>query len=92
MVEHSLEGRGKDPMVDAYCPFSLPHDEYGEMMFAKRLAPEGFISPESAKLTRSDESEDVEAQPDDVLPIDTDGNDRPQIPLSPIFTLSKDKL
>lgn len=83
MVEHSLEGRDKDPMVDAYCPFSLPQDEYGEMMFAKRLAPEGFISPESAKLTRSDESEDVEAQPDDVLPIDTDGNDRPQIPLSP---------
>lgn len=81
MVEHSLEGRDKDPMVDAYRPFSLPH-EYGEMMFAKRLAPEGFISPGSAKLTRSDESEDVEAQPDDVMPIDTDGNNRPQIPLS----------
>lgn len=78
MVEHNLEGRDKDPTLDAYCPFSLPHDEYGEMMFAKRLLPEGFISPESLKPTRSDESEDVEAQPDDVMIIDTDGNNPPQ--------------
>ena len=78
MVEHNLEGRDKDPTVDVYCPFSLPHDEYGEMMFAKRLLPEGYISPESLKPTRSDESEDVEAQPDDVMIIDTDGNNPPQ--------------
>lgn len=82
MVEHSLEEHDNDPIVDAYYPFSLPHDEYGEMMFAKRLAPECFISPESAKPTRSDESEDVEAQADDVMPIDTDGNKRPHLPLS----------
>lgn len=79
MVEHNLEGRDKDATVDAYCPFSLPHDEYGEMMFAKRLLPEGFISPESLKPTRSDESEDVEAQPDDSMIIDTDGNNSPQL-------------
>lgn len=79
MDEHSLERRDKDPTVDAYCPFSLPHDDYGEMMFAKRLAPE-VISPESVKPTRSDESEDVEAKPDDIMVIDTDGNNRPQLP------------
>lgn len=90
MVEHSLEGRDKDPTVDAYCPFLLPHDEYGEMMFAKRLAPEGFISPESIKPTRSDESEDVEAQPDDFIVIDSDGSS--QLRFLPLFTSSNDKL
>ncbi|KAI5284759.1 hypothetical protein KEM54_001097 [Ascosphaera aggregata] len=28
-----------------YCPFELPEDEYGEMMFERRLAPEGLSSP-----------------------------------------------
>ena len=34
-------------MKELFCQFSLPDDEYGEMMFAKRLAPEGSISPPS---------------------------------------------
>ncbi|KAL8720759.1 MAG: hypothetical protein Q9225_002425 [Loekoesia sp. 1 TL-2023] len=30
---------------DVFYQFSLPREEYGEMMFAKRLAPEGTSSP-----------------------------------------------
>jgi hypothetical protein len=28
-----------------YCPFELPEDEYGDMMFERRLAMEGSPSP-----------------------------------------------
>jgi len=30
---------------EMYCPFELPYDEYGDMMFEKRLALEGSSSP-----------------------------------------------
>lgn len=30
---------------DLYCPFELPEDEFGEMMFERRLAREGSSSP-----------------------------------------------
>ncbi|GAA88516.1 hypothetical protein AKAW_06630 [Aspergillus luchuensis IFO 4308] len=29
-----------------YCPFELPQDEYGELMFERRLAMEGTASPD----------------------------------------------
>ncbi|KAE8355020.1 chromatin modification-related protein EAF7-domain-containing protein [Aspergillus coremiiformis] len=34
-------GGSKEP----YCPFELPEDEYGELMFERRLAMEGSASP-----------------------------------------------
>ncbi|KAK2764318.1 hypothetical protein FQN54_009010 [Arachnomyces sp. PD_36] len=34
-----------DPSKELYCPFELPEDEFGDMMFARRLAPDGFSSP-----------------------------------------------
>ncbi|EDN02903.1 predicted protein [Histoplasma mississippiense (nom. inval.)] len=34
-----------EPAQEPYCPFQLPYDEYGEMMFKRRLAPEGSSSP-----------------------------------------------
>ncbi|KAH8426184.1 uncharacterized protein LDX57_003928 [Aspergillus melleus] len=30
---------------ELYCPFDLPEDEYGELMFERRLAMEGSVSP-----------------------------------------------
>lgn len=33
------------PSDESYCPFELPEDEYGEMMFERRLAPDGSVSP-----------------------------------------------
>ena len=33
-------------VVETYGPFSLPEDEYGDLMFAKRLDPNGSASPE----------------------------------------------
>lgn len=33
---------------ELYCPFELPYDEYGDMMFEKRLALEGSSSPISS--------------------------------------------
>lgn len=35
-----------DGSRELYCPFELPEDEYGEMMFERRLAMEGSASPE----------------------------------------------
>lgn len=34
-----------DPSKELYCPFELPEEEYGDMMFARRLAPDGSSSP-----------------------------------------------
>lgn len=34
-----------DPAEQPFSPFSLPEDDYWDMMFAKRLAPEGTSSP-----------------------------------------------
>ncbi|GAD96536.1 CT20 family protein [Paecilomyces variotii No. 5] len=34
-----------DPSKEPYCPFELPEDEYGDMMFARRLAVEASLSP-----------------------------------------------
>ena len=34
-----------DPAKQPFCPFALPADEYWDMMFAKRLAPEATSSP-----------------------------------------------
>lgn len=60
MINQVMEG-DEGPSKESFCPFTLPADVYGDMMFAKRLAPEGFISPPSVKHTRSEESE-VETQ------------------------------
>ncbi|KAF7597638.1 hypothetical protein BBP40_000116 [Aspergillus hancockii] len=34
-----------DGSRELYCPFELPEDEYGELMFERRLAMEGSVSP-----------------------------------------------
>lgn len=34
-----------DSKNEPFCPFTLPEDEFGEMMFAKRFKPEGSSSP-----------------------------------------------
>ncbi|KAF5856915.1 hypothetical protein ETB97_006533 [Aspergillus alliaceus] len=34
-----------DNSKELYCPFELPEDEYGELMFERRLAMEGSTSP-----------------------------------------------
>lgn len=34
-----------DPAEQPFHPFALPDDEYWDMMFAKRLEPEGTSSP-----------------------------------------------
>lgn len=36
------DGDSKD---EPFCPFTLPEEEFGEMMFAKRFKPEGSSSP-----------------------------------------------
>ncbi|KAJ6013565.1 hypothetical protein N7540_008156 [Penicillium herquei] len=35
----------EDGVSERYCPFELPYDEYGDMMFERRLATEGSSSP-----------------------------------------------
>ncbi|KAJ9285006.1 hypothetical protein DTO027B5_8508 [Paecilomyces variotii] len=34
-----------DPSKEPYCPFELPEDEYGDLMFERRLAVEASLSP-----------------------------------------------
>lgn len=34
-----------DSKDEPFCPFTLPEEEFGEMMFAKRFKPEGSSSP-----------------------------------------------
>ncbi|MCJ1270311.1 hypothetical protein MMC22_010207 [Lobaria immixta] len=46
-----------DSTKEPFCQFSLPYDEYGELMFAKRLAPEGSFSPPSLQRQPSGESD-----------------------------------
>ena len=36
-----------------YCPFELPYDEYGDMMFERRLAAEGSSSPVTSRHAES---------------------------------------
>lgn len=36
---------GHNSTKEPFYEFSLPEDEYGELMFAKRLAPEDSLSP-----------------------------------------------
>ncbi|BCR86403.1 uncharacterized protein ACHE_30390A [Aspergillus chevalieri] len=38
-----------DPSAERYCPFQLPDDEYGDMMFERRLATEDSASPTSGR-------------------------------------------
>jgi MRG-binding protein len=39
-------------VVETYCPFSLPEDEYGAKMFARRLDPDGSRSPDPGASRR----------------------------------------
>jgi hypothetical protein len=34
-----------DPKNEPFCPFALPEEDFGEMMFAKRFNPDGSSSP-----------------------------------------------
>lgn len=44
LQEDALITDGSDDS-ELYCPFELPEDEYGDLMFARRLALEGSSSP-----------------------------------------------
>ncbi|KAJ5917696.1 hypothetical protein N7466_011250 [Penicillium verhagenii] len=35
----------EEGIIERYCPFELPYDEYGDLMFERRLATEGSLSP-----------------------------------------------
>lgn len=39
-----------------YCAFEPPYDEYGDMMFERRLAMEGSASPVTSRASRAGES------------------------------------
>ncbi|KAK2748063.1 hypothetical protein FQN55_004614 [Onygenales sp. PD_40] len=42
----ATDGSGEvEPAQEPYCPFELPEDEYGDMMFERRINPEGSMSP-----------------------------------------------
>lgn len=43
----------EDGVSERYCPFELPYDEYGDMMFERRLAMEGSSSPVTSRLAES---------------------------------------
>jgi hypothetical protein len=43
----------EDDNHEMYCPFELPYDEYGDMMFERRLAAEGSSSPEASRHAES---------------------------------------
>ncbi|TPX24164.1 hypothetical protein DIZ76_013507 [Coccidioides immitis] len=45
-----------DVSNEPYCPFSLEESEYGDMMFERRLAPEGSSSPPSLPVPSRRES------------------------------------
>lgn len=45
-----------DRSSEMYCPFDLPHDEYGDMMFERRLAMEDSLSPVASRTSRAAES------------------------------------
>ncbi|KAF7113678.1 hypothetical protein CNMCM5793_003034 [Aspergillus hiratsukae] len=42
-----------DGSKDFYCPFELPEDEYGDLMFERRLAMEGSASPNPSAQAES---------------------------------------
>ncbi|XRM41165.1 hypothetical protein ABZX51_004454 [Aspergillus tubingensis] len=44
--EDSLITDTAEDSKEFYCPFELPQDEYGELMFERRLAMEGTASPD----------------------------------------------
>lgn len=50
MTDTNEEGDGSS---DMFCPFELPYDEYGDMMFDKRLAVEGSSSPVTSRQAES---------------------------------------
>lgn len=43
----------EDGISERYCPFELPYDEYGDMMFERRLATEGSSSPVTSRQADS---------------------------------------
>lgn len=38
---------------EMYCPFELPYHEYGDLMFERRLATEGSLSPVTSRHAES---------------------------------------
>jgi MRG-binding protein len=41
---------------EMYCPFEPPYEEYGDMMFERRLAMEDSLSPVASRTSRAAES------------------------------------
>ena len=59
--------------TERYCPFELPEDEYGDLMFERRLATERSESPVTSGRAESRRGSTV---------ADTDGNDSSFLPRS----------
>lgn len=45
-----------DAPSEMYCPFELPYDDYGDMMFERRLAIEDSLSPVASRASRAADS------------------------------------
>ncbi|KAK2750397.1 hypothetical protein FQN57_003877 [Myotisia sp. PD_48] len=45
----AIEDSEAEPPKYLYCPFKLPEEEYGEMMWERRLNPEGSLSPPASR-------------------------------------------
>ncbi|KAI9718588.1 MAG: hypothetical protein M1812_004039 [Candelaria pacifica] len=52
LAEEDAEEEG-EPAKAAYFPFELPEEDYGDLMFDRRLAPDGSSSPSSMQETQT---------------------------------------
>ncbi|KAJ5901992.1 hypothetical protein N7495_002520 [Penicillium taxi] len=65
-AEGDEEKAENDEENERYCPFELPYEEYGDMMFERRLAMEGSSSPETSRMAdsrRGSTVADTDAEP-----------------------------
>lgn len=69
----------EDGESERYCPFELPYEEYGDLMFERRLADEGSSSPISSIRGESPNGSTV---------ADTDGEFGLETPILALFTNS----
>lgn len=79
LQEDSIITEGDASEDSEYCPFELPHHEFGDLMFAKRLAAERSESPDTSTHRGSRRGSTV---------AETDG--RLKLDLHPICWLCRD--
>jgi MRG-binding protein len=51
--EDEEEEEEEEEPSEMYWPFELPYDEYGDLMFERRLATEGSLSPVTSRHAES---------------------------------------